>query len=567
MSKKDLPLYEVRPINDIKQLVNESCELFKDKIAYYSKYKSNKLVPIKYSQLKEDMDALGTAFHKLGLEGKKIAIIGENRYEWGVSYLAAVNGNSIAVPLDKQLAFEELLNSFNRVDIAAVVFSGKLQDTMEKLSEKVNIPFLINMDLENDNGKYISFDKLLQMGKEELKNGNTSFVNTVIDNTKLAVLLFTSGTSAQSKIVMLSHSNIAFNIQNQCTMVDIHDTDIFLSVLPLHHTYECTCGFMTMIYRGCTVVYLDNLKHLQATMKETKVTCMLAVPAILEFMYKQIREGIKKQGKASQVDLMIKVTNILDKFGIHLKKKIFKQIHDQFGGNLRLLIAGAAAIKPEVAQGFRDLGIFALQGYGLTECAPIVTLNRDVWYKDEAAGLPLTNTEVKIAEPNAEGIGEIITKGKHVMMGYYQDENATSETIKDGWLYTGDLGFIDNDGFIHITGRKKNVIVLNNGKNVYPEEIEPLINESEYIKESLVYGKNVKNDIVLTVQVLPNKEYIETVFPDGKSDDEIKSIIWDEIKKVNDKLVIYKHIKGVEIRDKEFEKTTTLKIKRYKEIG
>ena len=566
MNKKDLPLYEVRPVNDIKQIVNESCELFKDKIAYYSKYKSDKLVQIKYSQFKEDIDALGTAFHKLGLEGKKIAIIGENRYEWGLSYLATVNGNCIAVPLDKQLAFEELLNSFNRVDIAAVVFSGKLLDTIEKLSLQVNIPLLINMDLENDNGKYISFDKLLQMGKEELKNGNTSFVNAVIDNKKLAVLLFTSGTSAQSKIVMLSHSNIAFNIQNQCTLVDIHDTDIFLSVLPLHHTYECTCGFMTMIYRGTCVVYLDNLKHLQATMKETKTTCILAVPAILEFMYKQIREGIRKQGKTSQVDLMIKVTNILDKFGIHLKKKIFKQIHDQFGGNLRLLIAGAAAIKPEVAQGFRDLGILAIQGYGLTECAPIVTLNRDVYYKDEAAGLPLTNTEVKISEPNSEGIGEIITKGQHVMMGYYQDENATNETIKDGWLYTGDLGFIDNDGFIHITGRKKNVIVLNNGKNVYPEEIEPLINESEYIKESLVYGKHVNNDIVLTVQVLPNKEYIESVFPEGKSDDEIKSIIWNEIKKVNDKLVIYKHIKGVEIRDKEFEKTTTLKIKRYKEI-
>lgn len=566
MDKKDLPLYKVRPVKDVKQILNESCEIYKDKIAYYSRYKSDKLVPIKFSQLKEDVDSLGTAFHKLGLEGKKIAIIGENRYEWAISYLATINGNCIAVPIDKQLPFEELLNSFNRVDISAVVFSGKLLDNIEKITQQVNIPILINMDLENDSGKYISFSKLLLMGNEELKNGNRSFVDSVIDDKKLAVLLFTSGTSAESKIVMLSHSNIAFNIENQCKLTNVHDKDTFLSILPLHHTYECTCGFLTLIYKGCTVAYLDNLRNLQNTMKETKTTILLAVPAILEFMYKQIREGIKKQGKLGQVDFMIKVTNILDKCGIHIKNKVFKQINDQFGGELRMLIAGAAAIKPEVAKGFRDIGILAIQGYGLTECAPIVALNRDVWHKDDAAGLPLPETEVKVSNPNSEGIGEIITKGGHVMMGYYQDEQATNEAIQDGWLYTGDLGFIDDDGFVHITGRKKNVIVLNNGKNVYPEEIEPLLNESEFIKESLVYGKQSNNDIILSVQVIVDKDHINSAFPEGKTDEEIRNIIWEEIRKVNDKLVIYKRIKNLEIREKEFEKTTTLKIKRYKEI-
>lgn len=564
--KKDLPLYQVRPVKDIKQILNESCELFKDKIAYYSKYKSDKLVPIKFSQLKEDVDALGTAFHKLGLEDKKIAIIGENRYEWAVSYLSAITGNSIVVPIDKQLPLEELLISFSRVDISAIVFSGKLLENIEKITIQHEIPFLINMDLDNDNEKYISFNKLLEMGKEELKNGNRSFVDAVIDNKKLAALLFTSGTSAESKIVMLNHSNIAFNIENQCKLTNVHEKDTFLSILPLHHTYECTCGFLTLLYKGCTVAYLDNLRNLQNTMKETKTTVMLAVPAILEFMYKQIREGIRKQGKTAQVDFMIKVTNALDKCGIHLKKKVFKQIHDQFGGELRMLIAGAAAIKPEVAQGFRDLGILAIQGYGLTECAPIVALNRDVWFKDDAAGLPLPQTEVKIADPNSEGIGEIITKGGHVMMGYYQDELSTAETIKDGWLYTGDLGFIDNDGFVHITGRKKNVIVLNNGKNIYPEEIEPLVNECEYIKECLVYGKQTNNDIILTAQIIVDYDHITEKFSEEKTPEEIKNLIWEEIKKVNEKLVIYKHIKNIEIREKEFEKTTTLKIKRYKEI-
>ena len=263
---------------------------------------------------------------------------------------------------------------------------------------------------------------------------------------------------------------------------------------------------------------------------------------------------------------MIKITNALDKIGVHVKRKVFASIHEQFGGKVRLFIAGAAAINPEVAQGFRDLGILAVQGYGLTECAPIVALNRDKEYKDAAVGLPLAETELKIVDENDEGIGEIITKGNHVMLGYYENEEETKKAIKDGWFYTGDMGYMDKDGFVYITGRKKNVIITKNGKNVYPEEIESLLNENDYIQESLVYGKEENGDVVIVADIRLNTEYIEEKWKDNpKTLEELKQIIWEEVKKINNDLVIYKHVKEINIREKEFEKTTTMKIKRYKE--
>ena len=279
----------------------------------------------------------------------------------------------------------------------------------------------------------------------------------------------------------------------------------------------------------------------------------------------KIWAGIEKQGKTKLVKTMIKITNAMGKPGKKLKKKVFKSIYETFGGNIRLFIAGAAAINPEVSKGYQDLGILALQGYGLSECAPIVALNPNTCPKDDAAGLPLFNTDVKIVDKNDEGVGEIVTKGEHVMLGYYKNEEATKEVMKDGYFHTGDLGYIDEDGFVHITGRKKNVIITKNGKNVYPEEIESIINDLEYVKESMVYGKKEDDDITLTVQLLPDIEKIKEEF--GEIDlEEIKKIIWKDIKKINENLVVYKRIKNLELRDKDFEKTTTMKIKRYKEV-
>ena len=558
---------KVRDVKNIKQLVNDSCRIYKDRIAYYVKNGTTEYTTIKYEQVKNDMDALGTALIKLGLKGERIAVIGENRYEWAISYLAVINGTGIIVPLDKQLPKQEIESCILRAKVSAIIYSGKLDETIGYITNRQsNIKYYIGMDLKEDEGIKLSLKKLMEIGKKEIDNGNKDFIDAEIDNEAMAEILFTSGTTSESKAAMISHKNIAFNIHEHCKMVYIAETDVFLSMLPIHHTYECTCGFLTPLYRGAAVAYCEGLRHIQKNMQEAHASVFLTVPLVLEALYKKIWEGIEKQGKTKTVKNMIKITNALDKAGIHIKRKVFSSILNQFGGKVRLFIAGAAAINPEVAKGFRDIGICAIQGYGLTECAPIVALNMDSNYRDAAAGLPLVNTEVKIVDKNEEGIGEIVTKGDHIMLGYYENEEETKKVLKDGWFYTGDLGYIDKDGFVYITGRKKNVIITKNGKNVYPEEIESILNENEYIQESMVYGKKNGDDVIIAADIRINQDYIDEKFKDSpKTKDEIKQIVWEEIKKINETLVIYKHIKDINIREDEFEKTTTMKIKRYKE--
>lgn len=565
---KNIPYYEVRDLKNLKQLVNESCEIYADKTAYLVKRnRVEEYQPIKYSQVKKDVDALGTALIELGLKDKRIAVIGENRYEWAISYLAVITGVGVVVPLDKQLPENELENCIKRSKVNALIYSSKVEDTINKLFVNFdNVEKYICFDDINDNGKFISLSSLIKYGQKLLADGNKEFIDAKIDENVMAELLFTSGTTSESKAVMLSHKNICFNIHEQCKMLKIVPEDVFLSVLPIHHTYECTCGFLTPLYRGATVAYCEGLRHIQKNMQQSKVSVFLAVPLIFETLYRKIWAGIEKQGKTDTVKKMIKLTNALDKIGIHVKRKIFKEIHAQLGGNVKVLIAGAAAINPEVSKGFRDFGILAVQGYGLSECAPIVALNRDVDYKDDAAGLPLPNEEVKIDNPNEEGVGEIIVKGDHVMLGYYENEEENANALKDGWFYTGDLGFIDEDGFIHITGRKKNVIITKNGKNIYPEEIEALLIKNDYIKECMVYGKDSKDDMKLAAELVLDENYIADKFKEApKTDEEIKQIIWEDVKKINSGLVNYKHIKEINIRKTEFKKTTTMKIKRYLE--
>lgn len=562
-----IPLYKVREIKDIKQLVNDSCEIYKDNVAYYVKKDGKEYSPIKYSQVNEDINALGTALINLGLKGKRIAVIGENRYEWAISYLAVINGTGIVVPLDKQLPLNEIVSCLQRAKVDCIIYSGKLQEKIDEIVKENNMPkYYIGMDIEEDKDNYLSFAKLIEKGKELVNNGDKSFIDAEIDENSMAELLFTSGTTTQSKAVMLSHKNMAYNLHQHAQMINIEPTDTFLSMLPIHHVYECVCGFLLPLYRGAAVAYCEGLRYIQKNLQEAHVSVFLSVPLVFETLYKKIWEAIDKQGKTKLVKKMIKITNVLDKIGIHLKKKVFKSIHDQLGGKQRLYIAGAAAINPDVAKGFRELGIKIIQGYGLTECSPIVTVNSDTVYRDASAGLPLLGTELKIVDINEDGVGEIITKGDHVMLGYYENEEATKEALKDGWFYTGDLGYQDKNGFVYITGRKKNVLITKNGKNIYPEEIESLINDSDYISESMVYLKPEKDDLTLCAEIRVNKEFIEEKFKDNpKTDEEIKQLIWEEVKRIQEHLVIYKHIKEINIREKEFEKTTTMKIKRYLE--
>ena len=567
---KNLELYEVRHIKDLKDMLNSSVELYGEKAAFLSKPKGQAdYTPISYKQYKTDVDALGTALMSLGLKGGKIALIGENRYEWSVSYLAVVNGTGVIVPLDKELPPNEIELLLDRSKADAIIYAGSIKEKVEILTKKdTSLRYFISMDAEEDNGNILSFKLLLQKGHDLLKEGDRRFIDAEIDAETMNMLLFTSGTTDTSKAVMLSHKNICENLMNMCSMLYIDEKDIFLSILPIHHTYECTCSFLCQIYRGCTIAYCEGLRHIVKNLKESKTTMVLGVPLLFESMYRQIMNQAIKTNGEKKIKFAIGLSNALRKINIDIRRKLFKQVHEALGGHIRMFISGAAGIDPQIAKGFRELGISLVQGYGLTECAPIVALNRDVYYKDEAAGLPLPNLQVEIDSPDEDGIGEIKCKGSSVMLGYYNDPEATAEVIRGGWFYTGDSGFIDKDGFVHITGRKKNVIVTGNGKNVFPEEIETLLNRSLYIKESLVYGKGQSDgDTVICAKIVPDREKIEEdIKDDSAPGSTVEDIIEKEVKRINQSMVIYKHVKEFSLQDEEFVKTTTKKIKRHEEL-
>jgi long-chain acyl-CoA synthetase len=563
-------LYEVRQIKNLKDMLNSSAEIYSDKAAFLAKDKDNPdYYPISYKQYKSDVDALGTALISLGLKGGRIALIGENRYEWSTSYLAVVNGTGIIVPLDKELPANEVETLIHRAEADAIIYSESVKDKIEPLAKKsTSLRYFIGMDIDQESNEFISHKKLLLKGHKLLEQGNRDFTDAEIDNEAMNMLLFTSGTTDRAKAVMLSHKNICENIINMCKMVYIDENDTFLSILPIHHTYECTCGFLCPLYRGCTVAYCEGLRHIIKNLRESKCTILLGVPLVFESMYRQImNQAVKKKGKKA-IRFAIGLSNFLRKIKIDVRKKLFKEIHEALGGHIRLFISGAAAIDPKVAEGFRELGIFLIQGYGLTECSPIVAVNRDINYKDDAAGLPMPNMQVEINKPDQDGIGEIKCKGPSVMLGYYEDPDATSEVLKDGWFYTGDSGFIDKDGFVHITGRVKNVIITGNGKNVFPEEIETLLNRSPYIKESLVYGQGESDgDTIICAKIVPDHEAIDEDLKNGTAPGTNNNeIIGNEIKRINKKLVSYKHIRKFTLQDEEFIKTTTKKIKRHEEL-
>lgn len=567
---KNFPLYEVRKITSIKDMFKGSVEMFGDKDAFMEKkQRGGEYVGITYKQAYKDMTAFGTALLNMGLADKKVAIIGNASYKWSITYLATVNGKSVVVPIDKELPSEDIENLLNMSGASAVVYIGKFSDAMKDIkSRNENLQYLINMDLDASTDDEKAWTEVLAEGQKIVDNGSTEFENVEIDVDKMQILLFTSGTTGVAKGVMLSHKNIATDLMAMCSMFYIGPDDIFLSVLPIHHTYECTCGFLCQLYRGCTIAYAEGLKYIQKNLQESHASMMLGVPALYETFYKRIWAAAKKSGQDAKLKKGLMISNALRKVGIDLRRKIFKSVLDNFGGNLRAFISGAAAINPEVSKGFRDMGIHFVQGYGITECSPIVSLNRDKYYKDEAAGLPLPCLEVTILDKDADGIGEIVCKGDSVMLGYYNNPEATAEAFEGGWFHTGDLGYMDEDGFVHITGRKKSVIVTKNGKNIFPEELESLIDNSEYVLESLVYGEDddASGETILCALVVPNFEYIKSVHGDNFSKDEIKAKIEEAVKAVNERNPLYKYIRKFEVRETEFAKTTTKKIKRFVEI-
>ena len=564
-------VYNVKKFNNLKELINNTQNEFGDNAAFKFKNPNTKeLYTMSYKEYINEIEALGTALISIGLKDKRIGLIGENRYEWEEAYLSITCGTGVVVPLDKALTEKELLNLIERSEIEAIFYTSKYAEVMEK-AQKENIgkiKFYISMDLEEKTGDIYSQKELVRIGKDLLKNGARSFLDAGIDNDAMAVMLFTSGTTSQSKAVMLSHTNLVNNIYDIASVFYIDENDVLLSFLPLHHCFECTVGFLFAVSKGSTIAFCEGIRHIADNLKEYEASVMIAVPVLFENMYKKVMQGIDKKGKTKTVKLALKLSNFLRIFKIDLRKKLFKDIHANFGGKLRLLVAGGAAFDKEAEKGFTDLGVDTYQGYGLSETSPVVAAENPAYHKLGSIGKAFSSFDVKIVEPDEYGIGELAVKGPCVMLGYYGNEEATSECMIDGWFHTGDLAYIDKDGFIFITGRKKSVIVLKNGKNVFPEETETLINKIPGVKESFVFGKpdeNDENDLKMCVEVVFDRSIMKSEYGVEK-DEEIKSKIWEKIKEINKTMPKYKYVKELIITEEELIKTTTLKIKRHEEI-
>ena len=559
-------LYRMRYINDLRDMVHSSAELYGEDTAFKVKDKPRgEYRPITFNQLKDDIDYLGTKLVEMGLKDKKVALIGENSYKWVVTYLAVANGTGIVVPLDKELTGIEIRNLLERADVDAIVFAGKMKKKLlAEIAELGDIGIKINMDAKEPEEGVLVWDELLEEGKVLLEGGNKEFVEAVIDREKMCTLLFTSGTTGMSKGVMLSHKNISANVYNMSKYVNIRKPGGGLSVLPMHHTYELTCHVFTAIYQGVFVAICEGLRYIQPNLKESGASVMLGVPIVFETMHKKVWKQAEASGAADKMKKMMALSRKTKMFNKPtVMRKVFDKIHSSLGGNIDLFIAGGAAINPDVIRDYEALGIPMIQGYGMTENAPIIAVNKDYYSKADSVGMPLPGTEVKIIDQDEEGVGEIIVKGPSVMIGYYDNPEATAEVLKDGWLYTGDYGRFDEEGFLYICGRKKNVIVTKNGKNIFPEEIEALLMEQPFIEEVLVYGTIDKrdDDVIVRAEVYPNydalKEQLGEITEDG-----IKDAIKIAIEDVNDQMPAYKRVKRFKLRDEEFEKTTTRKIKR-----
>lgn len=561
---KKYALYEVPQISSIQEMLIRSANEYPDKIALEDLI-DNPIPKVTFKELRDFVFRFGKALNEIGIkERDHIAVIGENRVQWGITYLTAMTFNLVIVPIDKNLTTNEILNIIHESDSKAIVFSNTFKEMfLEKKSSLMKLKYLISMDEQKSTDEIYSMVEMIEK--------QNAYVDRLpkIDPSEMAEIIFTSGSLGRAKGVMLSQKNLAANLMAMTSMIKIGPEDRFLSVLPIHHTYECTCGFLCPLYAGASAHYARSLKTVVDDLQKVKATILLGVPLLYDKMFKRIYKGIQEDKiKSKIVPPLVKLTNIADAIGWKSAKKIvFGELHKKFGGSIRLFIAGGAAPDPKVAKGLREFGFNFVQGYGLTETAPIVALNRLYAFKDNAAGLPLPGVQIKINNPDADGVGEIFVKGDNVMLGYYKNPKLTQEAFENGWFKTGDLGYFDEDGFLHIAGRKKNVIIANNGKNVFPEEIEDLLNRSPFIQECMVYGEqNDKHDEVIAVQIVTDAEaFIEYSEKNNVqiTPELVNDIISEEIKKVNKELANYKQIRKFYIRDTEFEKTTTQKIKRY----
>lgn len=565
-----------RPITDIRHMLRTSTELYGDNVAFRQRFEKNEPYrEITYKEAFETVNALGTALTNIGLKGKRIAVIGENCYQWATSYLAVICGTGVVVPLDKELSAMELKQLVIEAEVSAVMFTKKYREIFKemKTSGDTDIEILVDLTGDDEEEGIFKWSNLVAEGRMLLDGGDRSFVEAEIIADEMSELLFTSGTTGIAKGVMLSHKNICFDLMIAPTILNVNTWDIFFSVLPIHHTYEGTCGFLMPLYKGASIAYCEGLKYIVKNLAEVSPTMFLGVPALFETLYKTIMRNVRKQGKEGLVKKVMSVNKVTRKIGLDLNKLLLKDILKVFGGRMRVLISGGAAIDPAILQFFNDLGFIAVQGYGLSECAPMGALNPDnpKYMRNSSVGHILPGMQVKIVDKDEDGIGEICLKGDNVMLGYYKNPEETARTVRDGWFYTGDQGYVDEEDFIYITGRKKNVIIASNGKNVFPEELEYYLSLSPFIAESMVWGAEDERsgDIVIVAAIRPETDDIREVLGDEKADDPetVKKLLWKEVDKVNEQMPMFKKIKKIVVRNEEFEKNTSKKIKRFAEAN
>lgn len=560
----------VQEFKDIKELIYNSAKTYANNIAFVVKKQEGKnktYENITYKMLLEQINALGTKLYSMGLKNKRIAILGRNRYEWALGHLTSLLGGIISVPLDKDLQVDELENSLIRSKADAIYFDEKYIEKIEEIKNRnnTNVKKYICMSKMSE---YDDIHTLREEGQKLLEEGNKEYISAKINENEMAILLFTSGTTSKSKAVMLSQKNIASNVYAMQRVEDIKSTDSNLAFLPMHHIFGSTC-LIVMLACGVRTSFPDGLRYVAQNLKEYEVSLFVGVPLLVEAIYNKVVKEIDKQGKTKLIKNAIRVSNFLLKLHIDIRRKLFKPIIDQLGGKMRFVISGGAPLDPKIQKGFIDLGIDMVQGYGLTETSPVIAAENMYKSRTGSIGVPMENVTVEIVNKDDNGIGELRAKGPNVMLGYYENDEETNKVLKDGWFYTGDLGYIDKDGFIFITGRQKNMIVLKNGKKIFPEEIETLVNRIDLVEECMVFGmpdEVDKNDVKLSVKVVYNKDEVIQKYGDI-SFDEIRDIIWDRIKnEVNTTVPRYKHIMNMILTDKELIKTTTKKVKRNEEL-
>ena len=568
---------ELKPIftpvlhENLRDMVNYAAMAYDQDVAFILKHKLSKkeftYENISFRRFRDEINGFGTALLKRGFQGRRIAILGNNSYEWLLSHLTIVNGLGISVPLDKGLPYDELESSLIRSQATAIIFDKAHRYMIEdiKRNDNTKLTDFICMDEIED---YEDVQALINEGQDLIEDGMEDYMNLPIDKDAMAILLFTSGTTSMAKAVMLSHYNITYDIYSMMQVEDIRHGDVNMAFLPYHHTFGAT-GQLLMIAAGATTTYCEGLKYIQKNIAEYKVSVFVCVPLLIESIYKRIMATVKKEGKEKKLQTGIKLSRALLKIGIDRRRQLFKDIHEQLGGNLRYVISGASALDPVAAQGFADIGILAYQGYGMTEASPCIAAETSEEHKAGSIGRAMPGIEVAIDNPNEEGIGELIARGPNVMLGYYENEEETAEVLKDGWLHTGDLARLDNDGYIYICGRKKNVIVLKNGKNVYPEELETLIANLPYVEDSMVFGEPKRDDdekdLALCAKIVYNKDMMKDIYG-LENPAEIQAVIKKDIDAINEELPVYKQMLRLRVTDEPMIKTTTGKVKRYEEI-